>query len=84
MTPLELGVVLSEQMEADNTVNVRIPDRDVVPRRTHLVEIHETLWQSEQDVRIATERVKHHRNGKVWPKLVKQLVQLLARLNLGR
>ena len=83
MATLELGVVLSEHMEADNAVNVRIPDRNVVSRRTHLIDIHETLRQSEQDVSFTTMSVKHNRDGRLWPELVKELVQLLACPNLG-
>lgn len=83
MTPLELGVMLSEQMETNNAVNMRIPDCDVASRRTHLVDINKTLRQSEQNVSVAPVRAKHYRNGKAWTKPVKQLVQMLACLNLS-
>ena len=83
MTPLKLCVVLTEQMETDNSVNVRISNRDEVSCRAHLVEIHETVCQSEQDVSVETMGVKNNRNGELWPMLVEQPIQLLARLNLG-
>jgi len=82
VTPFKLGVVLSKQVKLNAAVNAGVSNRDVVSRRIHLVEIHETLRQSEQDMGVATVRTKHHRNGKVWVKPVKEPVQLFACLNL--
>jgi hypothetical protein len=87
MPTLKLGVVLRKQMEAHNAVSVRISHRDVISPRTHFGQIHKTLLQPKQNVRLATVRLQPDRNGKIWSgthrQSVKQLVQLLACLNLG-
>jgi hypothetical protein len=88
MTALELGVVLPQQIEAHTTVDVQISNRDVVPPRRHLGNIHEAFWQPEQNIDLASMHLQPNGGGEIWTsslcQLVEELIQLLAGQNLDR